>query len=174
MNFLKIAVLVLVLSAVAATPSLGAALKPAVLVTANSAEYSFPLPHQDSWRWNRNETPENALEYRWELSVRGKDGEYQFGFSLYRFPKSKEETGSIEALLHTGQVSIWKLEPDGGSSVVTDAKVSAKAGNGRVVIMVSDPASVRLLFGNRPTMAKALTRMPDREDESHAVSITYR
>ena len=174
MTFLKFAVLVLVWSAVATTPSLGAALKPVVLVTANSAEYSFPVPHPDSWRWNRIETPENALEYRFELSVSGKDGEYQFGFSLYRFPKSKEEVGSIEALLRTGQVSIWKLEPDGGSSVVTDANLSATVGTDCVVIKVLDPASVRLLFGNRPTTAKALTRIPGSEDGSRSVSVIYR
>jgi len=174
MNFLRAAVLALAWSVVAATPSLSAALKPVVVVTANSAEFSFPVPHQDLWRWGRAKTPENALEYRWELNVRGRGGEYQFGFSLYRFPKSKEETGSLGALLKEGQASIWKLEPDGGASVVADATVSAMAGNGCVVIRLSDPASVRLLFGNRPTMAKALTRMPDRQDESYAVSISYR
>jgi len=174
MNFLRVAVLALAWSAVAVTPSLGAALKPVVVVTASSAEFSFPVPHQDSWHWGRSNTPENALEYRWELCVRGRGGEYQFGFSLYRFPKAKENGGSLEALLKAGQASIWKLEPDGGASVVADATVSATPGDGCVVIRVSDPASVRLLFGNRPTIAKALTRMPDRQDESYAVSISYR
>jgi hypothetical protein len=42
------------------------------------------------------------------------------------------------------------------------------------MIRLSDPASVRLLFGDRPAVAKVLTRTPDSSTESHEVSIEYR
>jgi hypothetical protein len=42
------------------------------------------------------------------------------------------------------------------------------------VIRVSDPAAVRLLFGDRPAVAKAHSRTPDTSPESQDVSIEYR
>ena len=104
----------------------------------------------------------------------GQDGEYQFGFSLFKYPGRKEETGSLKALLIAGQASLWKVDPDGGASMLRDANVSASADDGFVVVRLSDPASVRLLFGKRPTVAKVKTRTPDSEDTSYPVSIRYR
>jgi hypothetical protein len=77
-------------------------------------------------------------------------------------------------MLRAGQASLWKIGPDGGGSLVEGAMVSAAAGAGRVVIRLSDPASLRLLFGDRPAVAKVLTRTPDSSTESHEVSIEYR
>jgi len=173
MNFLRTAFFILAISAVAATASLGAELKPTVIVTADSAEFSIPVSCQESWRWYRTKTSDNSLEYRWEVSVMGQDGEYQCGFSLFKYPGRKEETGSLKALLIAGQASLWKVDPDGGASMLRDVDVSATAGDGFVVVRLSGPASIRLLFGNRPTTARVKTRTPDSEDTSYAVSIRY-
>jgi hypothetical protein len=42
------------------------------------------------------------------------------------------------------------------------------------VIRLSDPASVRLVFGDRPAVAKALAETPDSSRESQEVAIEYR
>jgi hypothetical protein len=144
------------------------------VVTALAAEFSIPVAHEGPWRWDRSETPDNALEFRWEVSVKSKDEEYQFGFSLFKFPGSKEGAGNLDELLKAGQASLWKIGSDGGGSLVQGASVSATAVGGRVVVRVSDPASVRLLFSHRPPMAKVLTKTPDSSQESYEVSIEYR
>ncbi len=172
LNILRSIVLTLVGSATAAV-SVGAELQATGVVTAVGAEFSIPVTHEGPWRWARNQTPENALEFSWEVSVKNKVGEYQFGFSFYRFPGSKEGVGTLSALLKAGQASLWKRESNGEASLVESASVSATAVDGRVVVRVSDPASVRLLFGERPPVVKALSKTPERS-ESHEVSIEYR
>jgi hypothetical protein len=172
-NVLRTIVLALVGSAAAAI-AVGAELQPTGVVTALVAEFSIPVVHEGPWRWARANTPDNNLEFRWELSVKGRDAEYQFGFSLFKYPGSKEGAGDLADLLKAGQASLWKIASDGGGSLVPGAIVSATAGDGRVVVRVSDPASVRLLFGDRPAVANLLTRTPDSSPESHQVSIEYR
>ena len=174
MNFLSTTALILTLCMVSANASQGAEPHATIEVSSRTAEFSFPVPRQKMWRWARAETTDNALEYRWEIVVRSGVGEYQFGFSLFKYPGSKEETGSLGALLNAGQASLWKLQPDGSGSLIKEAKVNATAGDSCVIIRVSDPASIHLLFGNRPSEAKAQSRMPDSENTSCAVSVSYR
>ena len=114
------------------------------------------------------------LEYEWQLDVKSKGEEYQFGFSFYKFPGSKERTGSLAELLKAGQASLWKMSPEGAGSAVEGARVSATAGDRRIVIKLSDPAYVRILFGDRPPIAKFVTRTPDGSRDVHEVSIEYR
>jgi hypothetical protein len=158
----------------AAAIAFGAELRSTGVVTGQVAEFSIPVAHEGPWRWARAKTDDNVLEFAWEVSVKSSDGEYHFGFSLFKFPGAAEGAGNLGALLKAGQASLWKIEPDGGGSLVEGAMVSATADAGRVVIRLSDPTSVRLLFGNRPAVAKVLTRTPDSSPESHEVSIEYR
>ena len=158
----------------AAAIAFGAELRSTGVVTGQVAEFSIPVAHEGLWRWARAETGDNVLEFTWELGVKKSDGEYQFGFSLFKFPGAVEGTGNLDELLRAGQASLWKIGPDGGGSLVEGAMVSSTADAGRVVIRLSDPASVRLLFGDRPAVAKVLTRSPDSSPGSHEVSIEYR
>jgi hypothetical protein len=165
--------IVLALAGGAAIAS-GAEAQPTVVVTPLLAELSIPVAHGGPWRWARADPSDNALEFEWELSVTSGGQEYQFGFSFFKFPGSKERTGSLDDLLKAGQASLWKIGSDGAGSLIQDAAVSATAGNGRVVIRLSTPAYVRLLFGARPPTAKVLTRTPDGSRESLEVSVEYR
>ena len=173
LNVLRSIALTLIGSATAAV-AVGAELQATGVVTPRGAEFSFPAAHEGPWRWARTTTLENDLEFGWEVSVKNRTGDYQFGFSFYKFPESKEEVGNLSALLNAGQASLWKLESDGRAfSLVKSARVSATAVNGRVVVKVSDLPSVRLLFGERPPVVKASSRTPE-HSESHDVSVEYR
>jgi hypothetical protein len=172
-NVVRAIILALVGSAAAAI-AFGAELRYTGVVTGQVAEFSIPVAHEGPWRWARAKTLDNVLEFMWDLSVKSSDGEYQFGFSLFKFPGTAEGTGNLDELLRAGQASLWKIGPDGGGTLVEGAMVSATADAGRVVIRLSDPVSLRLLFGDRPAVAKVLTRTPDSSPESHEVSIEYR
>jgi hypothetical protein len=172
-NVVRAIVLALVGSAAAAI-AFGAELRYTGVVTGQVAEFSIPVAREGPWRWARAKTLDNVLEFMWDLSVKSSDGEYQFGFSLFKFPGTVEGTGNLGELLRAGQASLWKIAPDGGGTLVEGAMVSATADVGGVVIRLSDPASLRLLFGDRPAVAKVLTRTPDSSPESHEVSIEYR
>ena len=172
-NVVRAMILALVGSAAAAI-AFGPEPRSPVVVTGQVAEFSIPVTHEGPWRWARAKTLDNVLEFMWDLSVKSSDGEYQFGFSLFKFPGTAEGAGNLDELLRAGQASLWKIGPDGGGSLVGGTMVSATADAGRVVIRLSDPASVRLLFGDRPAVAQLLTRTPDSSPESHEVSIEYR
>jgi hypothetical protein len=172
-NVLRALVFALVGSAATAV-ALGAALQATGVVTPLGAEFLIPVAHDGPWRWARSETPDNVREFRWEISVKSRDAEYQFGFSMFKFPGSKEGAGNLAELLKAGQASMWRIVSDGAGSLVEGAKVSATAGEGGIVVRVSDPASVRLLFGDRPAVAKAFAQTPDSSPESQEVSIEYR
>jgi hypothetical protein len=172
-NVVRAIILALVGSAAGAI-AYGAELRSTGVVTGLVAEFSIPVAHEGPWRWARAKTRDDVLEFTWDLSVQSSDGEYRFGFSLFKFPGTAEGAGNLDELLNAGQASLWKIGPDGGGSLVEGAMVSVTADAGRVVIRLSDPASVRLLFGNRPAVAKVLTRTPDSSPESHEVSIEYR
>ena len=144
------------------------------MVTALVAEFFIPVAHEGPWRWARAETSDNALEFRWEISLKSRDAEYQFGFSMFKFPGSKERAGNLAELLKAGQASLWRIASHGGGSLVAGAKVSATAGDGGIVIRVSDPASVRLLFGGRLAVATAFAQTPDSSRAPQEVSIQYR
>ena len=173
MNVGRAIILALVGSAAAAS-AFGAELRYTGVVTGQVAEFSIPVAHEGPWRWARAKTGDNVLEFTWELGVKKSDGEYQFGFSLFKFPGTVEGAGNLDELLRAGQASLWKIGQDGGGTLVEGAMVSATADAGRVVIRLSDPASLRLLFGDRPAVAQVLTRTPDSSTESHEVSIEYR
>jgi hypothetical protein len=174
MNRLGTTVLILTLSMVSAAASHGAEPKVTLEVSTQTAEFSFPVPRPKAWRWARAETGDNSLEYRWEFIVRSGVDAYQCGFSLFKYPGSWEASGSLGALLKAGQASLWQQQPDGSSALIRAAKVSATAGDGCIIIRVSDPASIHLLFGDRPAEAMAQSRMPDADNTTVAVSIKYR
>jgi hypothetical protein len=164
----------LTLSMLSAAAFAGAEPKVTLEVSTQTAEFSFPVPRPKSWRWARAETDDNALEFRWEFVIRSGVDSYQCGFSLFKYPGSRAASGSLGALLKAGQASLWKQQPDGSSALIKAAKVSATAGDGCVIIRVSDPASIHLLFGHRPAGAMAQSRMPDADNATVAVPIRYR
>ena len=112
-----------VVGSAAAAVALGAALKATGVVTPLGAEFLIPVAHDGPWRWDRCETPDNFREFRWEISVRSRDAEYQFGFSMFKFPGSKEGAGDLAELLKAGQASLWRLDSDGAGCLVEGASV---------------------------------------------------
>lgn len=144
-----------------------------VVVRPLIAEFTIPVAHEGPWRWARAETSDNSLEFNWILSVKSGGEKYQFGFSYFKYPGTKERTGNLAELLKAGQASLWKIKSDGAGTLVVGANVSATAGDGRVVVTMSNPADVRLLFGDRPPVATILTRTPDDSPKQQEVSIKY-
>jgi hypothetical protein len=145
------------------------------VVSAVAAEFVLPIPAPDGeWAWCHTTTPDNVLEYRWMIRVGGADSEYEFGFSLFKFPGCREAHGSLDDLLAAGQANVWKLHADGGASVVDGAQVSMAAGNGAVFISITDPAIVTLLFGNRPPKARAVSKEPGAPESVKEMSLRYR
>ena len=148
---------------------------PVGVVSAAAAEFSLPIPASDrEWAWCLTTSPDNILEYRWMIRVGAADSAYEFGFSLFKFPGCHEAHGSLHDLLAAGQANVWKLHADEGASVIEGAQVSVTERGGAVVIRIADPAIVTLLFGNRPSTARAVSKAPGAPESVKEMSPRYR
>jgi hypothetical protein len=116
-------------------------------VTGELALCKIPITPEDTYKYFRNSTSDNVSEYDCDISV----GQYRFGFSLFKFPGSKEQKGSIETVLRSGQTTIWRTE---GNSF------SAVEGHGLemrylapfLVAEITNPSTIDLLFKEHPPM----------------------
>ena len=149
------------------------------VVSSTVAEFAIPVgdPGVGAWRWKRAETRDDGLEYRWGVRVTTGGQEYEFGFSLFKFPGAAEGSGSLEDLLRAGQASLWKLAPgrSGGTVVKTvkSAKVLVSAKDETVLIQITDAALVQLLFGEHPATARVVAKTPETTEAEVVVPVQY-
>ena len=148
--------------------------KPVATVTPMLAEFSIPLeqPANATWNWNREETADNEGEYTWQIAVPNADGRYTFGFYLYKLPGSKMARGDLSTLLKAGQASVFKEDAQGRGTLVRNAVVNVTPENNRIVLRMTDPALIHLIFGARPATATINTRAIRANFE--VVTIDYR
>jgi len=169
MRFLYITVL-----ALAWVPMLAQSQKPTGTVTATAAEFTIPLqrPANDVWTWNRAETPDNANEYSWALTVKSGTDQYFFGFFLYKFPGSREAHGTIQDLFKAGQNSVFKANGDGPGGLLTGANVEVAVEGEAIVVRLTNPELVGLIFHDHPETVEVHTRTPGADFA--LVRVTYR
>jgi hypothetical protein len=173
MRPLQIVAIAFVLLVGLAMPSSGQT-KSTGIVTSSTAEFRIPLTHPTSgvWTWYRAMTDDNALEYSWEVSVGDGGGSHDFGFYLYKFPGSHEKQGQLQELLRAGQMSAFQSSAEGQGRILPDAKVAISLENDAIVIRITDPALVHLMFRDRPPTVNVHTRTPDATFET--LTIRYR
>jgi hypothetical protein len=143
-------------------------------VTGTTAEFKIPLqsPANDVWIWNRADTPDNAGEYSWTVTAKNRTARYSFGFYLYKLPGSWEARGHIQDLLKAGQASVFKEDADGHGEILPAAKVGVTVENAAIVVRITNPDLVRLIFRDRPETAAINSRTPAADYQ--VVRITYR
>jgi hypothetical protein len=148
--------------------------KPTGVVTAAAAEFKIPLqrPANDVWTWNRSDTPDNDGEYSWTVTAKNGTAQYSFGFYLFKFPGSREARGQIQDLLKAGQASVFKDDAEGHGVIVPDAKVAVTFENAAIMLRITNPDLVRLIFQDRPKTVAIHSRTPMADYQ--VVRIIYR
>ena len=143
-------------------------------VTATAAEFRIPLqqPAGGVWIWNRADTPDNASEYIWTVTAKNGGVQYSFGFYLHKYPGSREGRGQIQDLLRAGQASVFKEDSEGRGEMLPDARVAVTVENATIVVCVTDPTLVSLIFRERPETVAIHTRTPAADYE--IVHVNYR
>lgn len=169
MRILRIAVVAFMLA-----PLFAQSPKPIGTVTATAAEFKIPLqrPANGVWIWNRTGTPENAGEYSWTVTAKSGTGQYSFGFYLYKFPGSHETRGQVQDLLKAGQTSVFKVDAEGQGELLPDAKVAVTVENEAILVRITNPDLVRLIFRDHPETVAIHSRTP--EADYQVVRVTYR
>ena len=142
-------------------------------VTASTAEFRIPLQQQANqvWTWNRADTPDNDNEYSWTVTAKGEAAQYSFGFYLYKFPGSHESQGQLKDLLKAGQNSVFKEDSEGRGAMLPGAKVEVTVENGSILVRITNPDLIRLIFRDRPETVAIHSRTPTADYE--VVRVTY-
>ncbi len=143
-------------------------------VTPTVAEFTIPLqrPANDIWTWNRPETPDNVLEYSWSVTAVSGTEQYNFGFFYYKFPERHVEKGRLEDLLSTGQSSVFKEDSAGSGTLLPDAVVAVTVENNAILVRITDPDLIRLIFHNHP--ATVAIHVVTQTTDYQVVQVNYR
>ncbi len=112
------------------------------------------------WSWNLTTTPDNSLEYQFLAHTTVDTNLYRFGYSLFKFPKSQQKSGSFHELMKSGQLNIWQ-----GSgktySVIKEGKIVTNVVENKLIITVSDSETLNKLFSQKPTDIEFHIKTPE-------------
>jgi hypothetical protein len=124
----------------------------------NVMEFSFPIPEKDIFEWYQEKTADNDLEYAWQINLEGSEtrSDYELGIYLYKYPGSAPRRGDFKKLLSGSQVSVW----DKKGSLMADMKIAALIESDRLIIRVTDKATVGALMATNPRTAYFNVRSP--------------
>ncbi len=134
-------------------------------VYSGRAEFLFPVLDLDSWRWFRQETPAESLEYGWEVMVPAIRPRHVFGFYLAKPPGAKQENGDLKTLLDQTSWNAAKLHYGADETVqleiLPQLKLSLDLEEGGVVLGLLGEAGVHALFQSKPTEVRFKLVHPD-------------
>lgn len=139
------------------------------------ARIVFAVPAVPQWTWYRPTSRFNAVEYRWTAEVSSGGDRYEFGFFLYNWrpPNGVPSKGKLSELLGVGQMSVFHDSGGATRAVLPDAKVRVSHKSGTIIVEIRDPATLRLLFSNRPEEAVLRSQTPDTGLVTSRVRIEY-
>ncbi|HEX6648455.1 MAG TPA: hypothetical protein VF075_02910 [Pyrinomonadaceae bacterium] len=143
------------------------------VVGKSEASFSLPVQQRMLWRWNQPGTPDNAREYRMDMTLKNEGKEYNFGFYLWKHPGASPKSGSFTDLLRAGQKSLFEPSQSGRMTIVRDANVKVKTEGDRLVITVHGDKDLERLFSSRPTEVIFKIKYPHEAAISQTVPIVY-
>jgi hypothetical protein len=143
-----------------------------VSVLASEARFVFPLPLRREWEWYQTTTADRSREYRFSVALQNRDQGYELGFFLFKPPGAKPTRGSVDALLRAGQTSVAAVV-GGRTSVLPDARARLRVATTRLMLVVDDQKTLRLLFSDRPNHATFNIDIPGEDTTTKQVTIAY-
>lgn len=143
------------------------------VVSESEAQFTLPLPDRAVWEWNRGGVPDDALEYHWVVRVANAGKEYDFGFLHFKVPGKPRGSGSLQDLLAAGQASV-AVASGAQRALIEDARIEVTPKGDHLLIRVSDPRTLTLLFSQRPRHAVFDLRTPYHTPTQRSISIVYR
>ena len=94
------------------------------------------------------------------MTAKSGSAQYSFGFYLHKYPGSREGRGQIQDLLRAGQASVFKEDSEGRGEMLPDARVAVTVENATIVVRITDPTLVSLIFRERPDTVAIHSRTP--------------
>jgi hypothetical protein len=141
------------------------------LVSPAEALIRVPVRPRPSWSWLQPETEQDALEYGYQARVVTPTGAYEFGYSLWKGPKSGPVSGDLTQLLQAGQATLWSVADGHGIRQPADVRVWVEGDT--VVIALRGRDAVTRVFGARPTTLTLEWKEPGLRFRRQSVPVTY-
>ncbi|MEO5342298.1 MAG: hypothetical protein H7842_02975 [Gammaproteobacteria bacterium SHHR-1] len=136
-----------------------------VTVYADRAEFLFPILDLDEWRWYRKESPEDQLEYAWEVMLPADRPGFVFGIYLAKGAGALQQDGGLDELLQQTRWNAVLLVSDEAGDITPVAlpktQLSAELREGGVVLSLLGRESLDKFFQDRPTQARFNLLHPD-------------
>lgn len=147
-------------------------------VSADEANFVFPVLPRRQWLWDGEEWFGGVLQYTWHIELNSGGQNLQAGYFYYTDAgtgtRTEEEIrykrGSLRQLLQAGQYSLFQ---DG--SVVKGINVQGFVNDkqDRVTVKIVGANAVRLLFSNRPRFLTFKSKFL-RSTVSQRVAVNYK
>ena len=147
----------------------------------NKLMVAFPAVESDlTWRWHREDTPRDHMEYEWQVQLGHCDAKrgfqsngLAFGVQLFKGEGRDEAKGSLADMLNIAQTAVAQRRVSANQvrySVLPAMQLIAGERSGRVYVGASDSATVATLLKTRPGFAKLVYRTP--EDDEGMTCVT--
>ena len=108
------------------------------------ARFSFPVPKQRVWTWDRENSKHASLEYGWSVRFTNGKAIYVLGVQHFKRTGVEPTEGRLEDLLTICQKDFW-VEEGGVRNRLEGDVVSVDIADGRLAVEVSAPSVLELL-----------------------------
>ena len=110
----------------------------------------IPIIHQNKYTWFKPDTLADAAEYICFIDL----DNYFFGFSVFKLKGAKEKNGNINELFADGQLDVWEKHGNYNTIIPKHkVKVSFSAPIPFIVLEISNPQTIKMLFADKPATA---------------------
>lgn len=134
-------------------------LKWIAVVSESEASFTFPRTKKEEWSWFNKETPNNLLEYSWNVTLGDNQSGYEFGPTLFKPGGTTPMSGSLSDLIETCQHDLWRVTDDSGDTIGEYGNTNVK--DGKVCVKVIDGDLLEKLFGAKPKTVFMAINTPD-------------
>ena len=158
-----------------------------VFIQPDAAIFIFKPEPRSEWYWHQDETPFNAGEYSFKVEFKLANTQYSCGYSLFKHPMAKADSGSFKELIDAGQIDLWKMETTTGIPLdkgkvaigvtgrqVQYARMRTVVNDNSLAIILKEKDIVEQFNKLRPDSILFLQNYPTKSSMRKAVKVTYR
>ena len=161
--------------------------KETVIIQPDAAIFIFKTQPRAEWYWHQDQTPYNAEEYSFSFEFELEEARYSCGYSLFKHPMAKADSGTFKELISAGQVDLWKMETSTGMPLSGNRVAIAVTGRrvdytrmrtvvneNSMAIILKEKDSVEQFNRSRPDSILFIQNFPTKSLIKKAVKVTYR
>lgn len=157
------------------------------IIQPDAAIFIFKPEPRSEWYWHQDTTPFNAGEYSFQIQFELDEAQYSCGYSIFKHPMAKADSGSFEELIDAGQIDLWKMETAPGIPLpknrvaigvtrrrVQYVRMRTVVNDNSLAIILKEKDIVEQFNKSRPDSILFIQNFPTKSRMRKAVKVTYR